>query len=105
MLTIGAGTRVVSSGVSSERIDDTELRYYDHVLVMPIETHRLYESSDSYPLILSKNNANTLMIERFVLGLLGVDLGLPLFCLEKDQGVFSYFTQVPFQLIRNQAIS
>lgn len=45
------------------------------------------------------------MIERFVLGLLGVDLGLPLFCLEKDQGVFSYFILVPFQLIRNQAIS
>ena len=48
---------------------------------------------------------STLVIERFVLGLLGVDLGLPLFCAEKDQGVFSYFTQVPFQLIRNQAIS
>ena len=48
---------------------------------------------------------STLVIERFVIGLLGVDLGLPLFCVEKDQGVFSYFTQVPFQLIRNQAIS
>ena len=45
------------------------------------------------------------MIERFVLGFLGVDLRLSLFCFEKDQGVFSYYIFVPFQLIRNQAIS
>ena len=72
---------------------------------MSIDAHRLYESSDSYPFILNKVNMSTLVIERFVLGLLGVDLGLPLFCAEKDQGVFSYFAQVPFQLIRKQAMS
>ena len=45
------------------------------------------------------------MIERFVLGFLDVDRCLPLFCFENDQGGFSYYVVVPFQLIRNQAIS
>ena len=45
------------------------------------------------------------MIKRLVLRFLDVDRCLSLFGFEEDQGGLSYYVEVPFQLIRNQAIS